>query len=152
MLLKKSYINSFSILFLSEEYPQGIQAKEGFWASAQCFSFSTVLSLQRIDQLKTNAMQYPWYLWSTKGGTSEPQTVKPAPCRHPRAEDTFATSLHRERTRCVCGKRFIRISGSQVLPSIFTACITKLWHGKLASKGFCGLPCSACRAVVLGVS
>lgn len=46
---------------------QRIQAKEGFRASARCFSFSTALSLQRIDQLKTDAMQCPWYSWGTKG-------------------------------------------------------------------------------------
>lgn len=67
MLLKKNDINKFSILFLRWGITQCIQAKGGFQAPVQCFSLSTTLSLQRIDQLKTNGMQYSWYLYSTKG-------------------------------------------------------------------------------------
>lgn len=67
MLLKKNDINKFSILFLRWGITQCIQAKGGFQAPVQCFSLSTELSLQRIDELKTNGKQYSCYLYSIKG-------------------------------------------------------------------------------------
>lgn len=75
-------------------------------------------------------MQSPWYLWSAKGENFWSSDRWNLLCAH--TPEQKITSLHCETTRRACGKQFIGMSGSQVLPSIFIAYITNLWHGKLA--------------------
>lgn len=153
MLLKKNDIKKFPILFLRWGITQFIQAKGGFQAPVQCFSLSTVLSLQRIDQLKTNGMQYSWYLYGTKGENPWSSDCETCFMQTPHSKRTFChvAALWDTQT-CVRGKHFIWISGSQVLHGVFIAHITKLWHGKLVSLNFRGCTCPASHAVVWGVS
>lgn len=153
MLLKKNYINKFSILFLRWGITQCIKAKGGFQAPVQCFSLSTVLSLQGIDQLKTNGMQYSCYLYNTTGENPWSSDCETCFVQTPCSRRYFChvTAPWDNKTR-IRGKEFIWISSSRVLHSIFIAYVTKLWHGKLVSLNFSGCNCSASHAVVLGVS
>lgn len=108
-----------------------IQAKEGFWASGQCFSFqlsaspSAVFTENWSAENKCNAIPLI-FMECKRWELLILRQVKPALCPHPRAED-HVTALWNNQT-CLWQAVYRDVR----LPSIFIAYITNLWHGKLA--------------------
>lgn len=124
MLLKKNYINSFSVLFISEESRSIFRQRKVFGLQLSACP-SAVFTENWSAENKCNAIPLI-FMECKRWELLILRQVKPALCPHPRAED-HVTALWKNQT-CLWQAVYRDVR----LPSIFIAYITNLWHGKLA--------------------